>query len=1224
MDNSNQIISLSPENNTSRAIKYINESCDYDDNIKEFYTALGDSEEIGYYRTNEKEDVSSASIFSLLSSSPFPPVVKTHYQFSEEIAVCGCLPDINRYYYIIDNKLFLWHVNSKSFSDSEVDQIQEDEKVIIAVCTIPKSREMFFTKTVDALLAVATPTYIRIYPIENDFINPTVFYTSNISFTPTCLCSGDSDQIFVGGADGQLYLLQFKATQGGIFNDKQISESIQLTKLTAWNIKNVLISFFSFSVAPIYKICFDQTTSLLATIDNIQRIRIYQYENESISLKYSYDPPKGTQFVSINSVYISDSQHLRFVAFTSKGDRYFFGTSETSFGKLNKIALRAEKKAPIELNNETVIDAFQQCGYTAFLCKDSIIGLQVVHVDSTSCYELIGKAKLNGYGISIIGTRHINNWLQTRVFHSPVISQHFMDPIEFFILTSNGGSSINFRPPCHFLRQQLLDANFQYGEACNTAMEQYSSNDESCAMCLLLSTLYPEETDDYIFISGEYDRLHTLGLKIPEEGESVYEDDDDDDDKKGKNKNMVKRIRKDILSPDKLTPITHAFYMRAQRLIRFMWDCTVFYKVRDDLIKVSPQFTVYPDIPKRLNQLIELSHSYIETASLNSEQFDDHQQYVFQIEKDQLHSLEIFLEEIIDILKFIRILRKQKASLLTMAIQNVSSKASNRLENEAFGPPTPSGTLLITALREYAVSLITTYQNMIDTQSKNSLTQYIKQDLDPYSMSLFNPNDVPLRRYDFTSHSKSRFEVASEKVAADPWMRLESNLHLLTAEIIEECPSFLNSPEALIIRAKIDLIAASRHTDLEEKKELAHSAAVTFMKNPGIDFDVSQVCNSFISLGFDAYAVKIASSVAQFVDDAQLGYYWYLNGCKESEFTSKKKFEDVSKIYESAFDAAFSEEGLNAILETNDDLFILLAFQHLLRTNEKDRLLSLDNPLVLDFLRENEPQLVPDYYIKRDQYELAINDLIKYASDVENNEISFETRIKFLQKASNYARKESLFDLAEESQIRIQCAKIQKEMSPEKIGEPLKSLSVLFREAEKSMKWSTMLKIASLTKVDSFFEREMDMKTLWEFFLLYGDGSKTVSNKKPLEIEMNKKLKNLISELGNDADALSPDYMVPAFEDFSDFCEFRPQWTVETLTMLKIDGSKLYNAYAKLINEAELPPERRNQLIYAALWLLTHSFEGDISLILDKIKDVLESSENPFYDEIQKFMKLLE
>ncbi|KAK8896231.1 hypothetical protein M9Y10_014126 [Tritrichomonas musculus] len=1227
--------SLSSKNNTSRAILHINECVNYDNNIKEFFTILGETEDVGYYRTHQDGNVSATNIFSLNSTAPFPSIVKTHYMFSEKIAVCGILPKIQRYYYILDNKLFLWHTNNKAYSDGNVEQIVEEEKVILAVSTMERGRDQFFTKAVDSLLAVATATYIKIYPIQDDIINPGVFYTVKISFTPTCLCSGSWDTLFIGAADGQLYSLQFLATPGGFFNP-QVQENIKINKLTAWTITNVLISFFSFSVAPIAKICFDSTTNLLATIDNTQRIHIYSYSGDSLSSEYSYTPPKDTEFVAISPVYLSDSQFLRFVAFTSKGERYFFGNGAL-FSKKTKIALRGERKAPDELQGETVVDAFFLCGYTVFVCKNSVVGTQVINIDSENCYECIGKSKLSGYGICIATMEHALAWSDSRIFHAPIINQHFMEPIEFLVLTSNGGCSIKIRPPCHFVRQQFITNRFLYNENTNEVMKRYEANDESCAMCLLLSSLYPEESDHYIFIASEYNRLQTQGYKIEEDEEDVRTQD----------QNPPEEVK--ILSPQFLTPMTHAFYIRAQRLIQFMWESSIFYRARDDLIKVTPQFSAsYPDILKRLSQLIELSQKYLTNFDHNMDKLSRHQQALYDVEKGQLDCLSKFLSELIEILKFIRILRKQKATLLTMPIANLDKKVVARLIDEALAPPTPSGVYLITALQQYAIGLITSFKNMIDTQSKTELRQYQMYDSDLNTLtSISPPTDIHQESDNQGSLHLSKFQQVSQQIAADPWLKMESTLDLLTIEINEECPTFLMSPESLVIRAFQDLKAATKEPNHEEKKKLAHNATKIFLSNINVNridgnsnHEVGHpsssmwcgVCCSLIELGFDVYAVKIAAARAHYIDEAQRGYYWYVNGCNEQEKNSMQMFNEVSKIYESAFDASYSTEGLTAILDSNDELFILLVYQHLLKTNQIENLLNLDNDLVLDFLRENDPKLVWKYYVAHDKYKEAIINLIKYASDTYSapagdsdiKEITFDQRIECLQLASNLARSKEFNELAEEARIRIECAKIQKEMAgPDIVGEPLKDLSILFTEADRSYRWSYLLRLISLMTVDNFRKTEMDLNTAWAKFLFCGDGSNVFSNIRPSEFDVNNKLKKLFSQIGPNKIALDPFYLVSALEDYSDYVKFRPEWAVETLTSLNINGSELYKAYVTLMQE-ELEDDRMNQLIFAALWLLSHSFKGDIELIRDKVKKVLKSSKNPFYDEIKNLMNLLE
>ena len=283
-----------PVQTGSKAIKHINDSLTYDGMIPEFFGSLSSADDVGYFRSPNPSEIMTVS-----NASPFPDELKDHYMCSEDIAFCGCLPSIGRYYYVVDNKLFLWRSDSNERASCSVSEfVNEQEKVITSLSTMNPGRD-FFSKNVNSLLAVGTPTYIKIYPIENDKICFESFYSVKIDFVPTCMCPGDFNQLIIGGSDGHLYSFQFVILTEGYFGAQQQNpaQPYVLTNLTASWIKKALLSFLSFSISPINKVCYDVTTGLIASIDNSQKINIYNYKEGSFSINYSFSLVMKLRFV---------------------------------------------------------------------------------------------------------------------------------------------------------------------------------------------------------------------------------------------------------------------------------------------------------------------------------------------------------------------------------------------------------------------------------------------------------------------------------------------------------------------------------------------------------------------------------------------------------------------------------------------------------------------------------------------------------------------------------------------------------------------------------------------------------------------------------------------------------------------------------------------------------------------------------------------------------------
>lgn len=1189
--------SFSQELNTSRAIKYVNSCIEYDNSIPDFFTAVTNSNEIQYFRSNSADD-----IFTISSNAPFPEIIGPHYITANQIGTCGILPKIQRYYYILDNKLFLWHVNTAPYDTGVVEPILEEAQIITAVATIDPNA--FFTKSTSGLLAVATPTYIKVYPVSDDKIDIESAFTTNqeLNFTPICICSGDPGQLFIGATDGHLYSIHADI-------DQQITDENQgpfiVKNLTSVFLISSIMNFLTSSRSPIWKICYDPSTSYLASIDSNNTIKFYSHSNNSLSKNYTFTPPNDLKFVAIVPVDRCDSQTIRFIGFTKKGDRFYFGTNSPSS---SKIALRGQRKPPVEIGQHEVVDAFYSCGYTALLCKDSILAIQSFNLDSsqTNCYEFVAKSGISGYGICIVGSPFGLSGSDNRIYHEPLLSQHLNFIPDLYVLTSRGGCIMKFKPPAAFIHQFITEKkkNFTYNKDITELMQRFSINDECCAFCILLAYLYPDRSSDYLYIASEYSRRFSLSCHI--EGED----------------GMTAETQDTIIGPDNLTPITHAFYVCASRLLTLIWSIPIFQSTKETLWKISLQFrTLSPDFLMRLTQLIKLSHEYL-NAQTNASHENERQELLFEIEKGQLKVFQSFVEEMIEIVKCINILGKQKSEFLSLPFQFLDTKLAERLTVSPFAPTPETTVYLLHALREYIALLFSKFKEIIDQDKKslNSMPVPSKDGEIPFG---YNP-----------------LSAIGPETKLHPY-QLEATMNLLATEINTDCPTITKSAEYQIIQAKKQLEEASFVQSPTEKKRLVHNAAEIFLSNctRNLEFDsINKACTSLIRLGFDEYAVKIVETHVRYLDEAERAYFWYVNGCNEKELNSIKIFDQVQSIYKCAYDAAFSDDGMKAILETEDQLFILLVLQHLLHANEINRLLHLEHPLVLEFLTENAPKLVAQYYITHKRYKEAVNYLITYASNINapddhpESEVSFDRRAELLQSAMNCARKENLIEQIEECKIRIECCKLQKQMSS-CIGEPLKPLNELFQYAEDHALWSYLLRIIVLMPVDDIIQREKDIYTVWFNFLLNGDGSQQQQTNSIREKDINQKLESIFNEIGLNTDVMNPNYVAPVLEDFRNYMnerdnnvvgEFASRWVVDTLLKLNMDGSKLYAAYASVINRDSTPEERCNQLIDAALSILRRGYIGDLSLIKEKIQKLLEDPQSSYYQQIRESMDILE
>ena len=1089
----------------ARPARLVADEVDNDAKISEFFELASSGDPPPYF--------ASPDLFSLSSLAQYPPELRLHHVSASNCASYGYLPLISRFYAIIDNRLFLWRANRRTFSE----QTTVEEKVITCVCAFKGAKD-FFAKRVKTLLAIATPTYINVHIIEDDVIKFDTFYTVSTTFVPMVMCPGNPNELLIGGSDGGVHLFHFlPRVEGGMTWLLGASEPTFELKT---NSKRLSLG----SASPVRGLWFDASTGFVAALSSTQDSQSLKFwklvEGSLSSAGMAFHVPKGIRFVSVSPVPLCESEHIRFVAFASDGTRYYFGTTAWFFGLWTRVNLRGKRERPVELNDETVVGGFYSLGFYAFVTKGNLCVIRSKSVDGG--YELVGGTSLPGTGLDVIGFGEFGlKFLATQMYHEPGVWQHFESPPKAIVMTSEGTCQLVFEPPVAELRRLLVESSGAYSEPVKGFME---INEGSGAAAILLADMWPELRAKAIHVAYTFMRE-----KMTDTGDEP--------------------------NPETLTFVTQSFYLRVARILALGWQQPVFERNADQQLLISYVFrnaqTRMLDQLQNIKGVIDEYKSF----SATNRPYGDREEVIMDIEHRQLNQLNSFVDFCVEILKLITILSRQKALLTNnFALMKLDEHTLARLESSKF----------------------------FDSEAKV-------------------PLDEALRTFVMQLYMAAR---------DDP------SLDFLAAQIGKQCPTFSQIADAQIAEAMDNVELATRMDEDYRGDLLRESVSVLLEFIDRRKINIRKICAMLFEVEEYARAIDLVCARVAAIDDVEQGFYWWRNGCDDTDETGKEAFLKDYDCYEAVFQAVHTPEGLKAIEEKDNQFLHIVIFDKLLKSNDLTLLFSIKSKYLEPYIRDsndwNVRELLYKLYIGKREYEKATRELLKIASDAEG--FSLAQRIEWLETARTTGIQAHRKDLVDEAKVRLDCAKIQKKLSAID-SDCILGLQELLAEAKKEKQWGICLEILNLQPPAKDPEMSMEITNMWLNFLTdSGRGDDHIET----EEEINTRVGRFLHALPPTSEILSPEYLVPAFEDTRHQLGLKPIWVVSFLTTICVSGTKLFDAYCDFILEylpADIARDRRNQLVYAAIWLL-RTYRGDFGRLADIVKEIVNDEASPYRREI--------
>ncbi|EAY10136.1 hypothetical protein TVAG_088510 [Trichomonas vaginalis G3] len=436
-----------------QASKRVQDIINDDEKYSDFLSQISTLADQTYYAALKRRDIAT-----ITSISPYP----------SEVANCGSgklgyLSEINKYYLINSQKIYLW---TPLKSDTQI--VQEDGYDILAVAIMEPDYDLISDK-VSNFLAISTHSYIKLYPIMDSKIITDRFYHIETNFTPFSLVGGPDNCLYAGSQLGDIHIIEIVSKQDFLSRclgslPKNINPFTMLDPEVVPTIKNGTASLFSeitpefirFRDHALIKLAYDPTTKYLAAIDEDSNIFFYKCSRRHlfhVGSHYSGDVP----IVDISYVPNSDSRLIRFVGFDQQGNRLYFGFSEKLLGVSSSITLQALRKPPPEYEGKKLLSGAYSLGFCALVYNEGVFVTKSTILMRPS--EEFNSFVVPCSGAHVFSLRHNLDYLSPQpVFTDAELWQHVIPAPPFLLCSLDGTAEIKPTVPFENLTRAFLES----------------------------------------------------------------------------------------------------------------------------------------------------------------------------------------------------------------------------------------------------------------------------------------------------------------------------------------------------------------------------------------------------------------------------------------------------------------------------------------------------------------------------------------------------------------------------------------------------------------------------------------------------------------------------------------------------------------------------------------------------------------------------------------------
>lgn len=884
------------------------------------------------------------------------------------------------------------------------------DQIIIGAClTTPKKG--IFVEEVEYLLVLSTPIEIFILAITLDkdelTIHPTKYSVSSNNVSMHAIISTGNGRIFLGGNDGNLYELIYKA-EDSYFSKKCTIVNISSSK---WN--QIIPKFLKWSGNdPIVTMTLDDERNFLYTVNESSVINVYYLGidgNETKKLttysnliKDSYelasrglgniDAQSALNVYALFPIKVSESDYIQLVCVTKSGIRIYIRCNTTGlYGfNLEVVHVRLFSNISPDKTNLSVNAAFYNQGvlFLGIVDRNDVNSSNAIAVSpnyqfnlfdelpgNTSFIETISQFNCNGDFSSFLEielNRTANNptSLLTYQYSRNEMADQFLLPPRFFMgMTSSGLHKFTKIRPIDILRDYICKSKGSDSKEIKTFFNEYGY-DNSCAMCLHLAC---------------YDDLaSTFGSPI--KISSSYRDSDI--------ASWAKRIYfsygstkvQNDQNPSDFSSAHEGLVIYLARLLRFIWNEN-FVLFDNDTYQPSislEQIGFLKKVLGRLNKFLTENPSLYETKEYANNK--NKRQKTKSSNSQKL---------------------KEKNSVMNhWKVLNRTVEALSLIE--IFAESKPSHESTPTFVPSERIKSMT-FRDVISLKESEVIEDFIKW--------------IVLLHHD------------------------EANIDTITNKLRAQCPSYFSEVDRKRALANESLNkASSAQTVADKTKYLKESLQLYKEIATGLNTqDLSFICSEYMNLYYYTGIIELSLHCASVNDKNNLALAWLKSG-KDERMEKHKKiyrfreecYQEIRRVLDTLTSpkldneidkAKLKDTILKDLLNIDDELLHYNLYYWFINNNRKSELINLKTDYIETFLKlycpmKDRNSLLWRYYLKNDKFGKAAKILISMAES--NDDVKLEDRIEYLTKALNFSqRKHASSESIKELKDKVDIARIQ-------------------------------------------------------------------------------------------------------------------------------------------------------------------------------------------------------
>ncbi|KAL4426022.1 hypothetical protein ABPG75_010038 [Micractinium tetrahymenae] len=295
--------------------------------------------------------------------SEMPGMVLERYNACQTVAFCGVFPEIKRAWASVDNSLFLWRFDK--WQDVPIEYSGEEQAIVAVGLARPKPG--VFVEAIQHLLVLCTTTEIVLLGVccsrgpggtgdecEELALQPLPLYSVPAdNVTMVCVASTADGRIFLGGADGHLYELQYSSSSG--WRNKRCQKVCHTGGLRQL-LPSFLPSFLFGLPSALVDICIDDQRRILYTRSQASVLQVFDLGSDGSaapakvaeSSEFLHDAAralggrdvfgrgggdrKGAAVVYMAPIPPSQSHRLHLLTVTADGRRVYWSAASSRYG----------------------------------------------------------------------------------------------------------------------------------------------------------------------------------------------------------------------------------------------------------------------------------------------------------------------------------------------------------------------------------------------------------------------------------------------------------------------------------------------------------------------------------------------------------------------------------------------------------------------------------------------------------------------------------------------------------------------------------------------------------------------------------------------------------------------------------------------------------------------------------------------------------------------------